>query len=85
MVAHWWKNRGRRACQHAVNGLGATRDRRHGSGHGGRQVHGRRLVVVLLVPSLIVVMLAVRRHYRRIDREIAAPGNLKLENLQEPL
>jgi hypothetical protein len=41
--------------------------------------------VVLLVPSLVVMMLAVRRHYQRIERETAAPGNLKLENLQEPI
>jgi hypothetical protein len=42
-------------------------------------------MVVILVPSLVVVMLAVGRHYRKIDRETAAPGNLKLDNLQEPI
>ena len=42
-------------------------------------------IVVLLVPSLVVLMLAVGRHYRRIERETAAPGNLKLDNLQEPI
>ena len=42
-------------------------------------------MVVLLVPSLVFLMLAVRRHYRRIEREIAAPGNLKLDNLREPI
>jgi len=40
---------------------------------------------VLLVPSLVLLMLAVRRHYCRIEQEIATPGNLKLENLQEPI
>jgi hypothetical protein len=30
-------------------------------------------------------MLAVGRHYRRIEGETTAPGNLKLENLQEPI
>lgn len=30
-------------------------------------------IVVLLVPSLVALMLAVRRHYRRIERE-TAPG-----------
>jgi hypothetical protein len=30
-------------------------------------------------------MLLVRQHYRRIEREIASPGKLKLENLQEPI
>jgi hypothetical protein len=41
--------------------------------------------VVLLVPSLVALMLAVGRHYRRIELETAAPGRLKLENLQEPI
>jgi hypothetical protein len=41
-------------------------------------------IVVLLVPSLVALMLAVRRHYRRIDRE-TAPGDLQLDDLQEPL
>src|SRR5208282_5365589 len=40
---------------------------------------------VLLVPSLVALMLAVGRHYRRIQRETASPGNLKLDNLQEPM
>ena len=30
-------------------------------------------------------MLAVGRHYRRIERETAAPGALKLDNLQEAI
>jgi hypothetical protein len=42
-------------------------------------------VVVLLVPSLVLLMLAIRRHYRRIERETGALGNLELENLQEPI
>jgi len=42
-------------------------------------------IIVLLVPPLVVLMLAVGRHYRRIERETAAPGNLKLDNLQEPV
>jgi hypothetical protein len=42
-------------------------------------------MVVLLVPTLVILMLAIGRHYRRIEREIGAPGNLKLDNLQEPI
>ena len=40
--------------------------------------------MLLLVPSLVALMLAVRRHYRRIERE-TAPGDLQLDDLQEPL
>ena len=42
-------------------------------------------MVVLLVPSLIALMLAVHRHYRRIDRQLSAAAGLKLYGLQEPI
>jgi len=44
MVAHWWKKQERgRACQHGGQRAGGNCYRRHGSGHGCRQVRGRRL------------------------------------------
>ncbi len=86
MVAHWWKKQGSGArASMAVNGLGALATGVTVVVMAVVKFMAGAWVVVLLVPSLIVVMLAVRRHYRRIDREIAAPGNLKLENLQEPI
>jgi len=86
MVAHWWKNRGRGALgSMVVNGLGATATAVTVVVVAVVKFAAGAWVVVLLVPSLVVLMLAVRRHYRRIEREIAAPGNLKLDNLQEPL
>jgi amino acid transporter len=86
MVAHWWKKqeRGARASM-AVNGLGALATAVTVVVMAVVKFMAGAWVVVLLVPSLIVLMLAVRRHYRRIEREIAAPGNLKLENLKEPI
>jgi amino acid transporter len=86
MVAHWWKKqeRGARASM-AVNGLGALATAVTVVVMAVVKFMAGAWVVVLLVPSLIVLMLAVRRHYRRIEREIAAPGKLKLENLQEPI
>jgi amino acid permease-like protein len=42
----------------------------------------RTLTVIVVI---LMALLAVGRHYRRIEREIAAPGNLKLDNLQEPI
>ena len=86
MVAHWWKKqeRGARASM-VVNGLGATATGVTVLVMAVVKFMAGAWVVVLLVPSLIALMLAVRRQYQRIDREIAAPGNLKLENLQEPI
>jgi amino acid transporter len=86
MVAHWWKSQERGALTSmAVNGLGATATAVTVVIVAVVKFMAGAWMVVVLVPSLVVLMLAVRRHYRRIEREIAAPGNLKLENLQEPL
>jgi hypothetical protein len=82
MVMHWWKRREPRAlASMAVNGLGATATAVMVAVV--KFVAGA-WIVVLLVPSLVTLMLAIRRHYRRIERETAAPGNLKLHLVCPP-
>ena len=85
MVAHWRKSqeRGARASM-IVNGLGATATAATVVVVAVVKFAAGAWIVVLLVPSLVVLMLAVHRHYRRIEREIAA-GNLNLDNLQAPI
>jgi amino acid transporter len=78
------QERGARA-RRAVNGLGATATAVTVLVVAVVKFMAGAWMVVLLVPSLVALMLAVCRHYRRIEREIAAPGNLKLGNLQEPI
>jgi amino acid transporter len=86
MVAHWWKRQGRGArASMAVNGLGASATAVTVVIMAVVKFMAGAWVVVLLVPSLILLMLAVRRHYRRIEQDISAPGSLKLDNLQEPI
>jgi len=86
MVAHWWKKPGRGArASMAVNGLGAAATAVTVVVVATVKFMAGAWMVVILVPSLVAVMLAVGRHYRKIDRETAAPGNLKLDNLQEPI
>ncbi len=86
MVAHWWKKQERGAfVSMAVNGLGATATALTVVVMAVVKFMAGAWIVVLLVPSLVVLMLAVGRHYRRIQRETASPGNLKLDNLQEPM
>jgi amino acid transporter len=86
MVAHWWKRQERGArVSMAVNGLGASATAVTVVVMALVKFKAGAWVVVLLVPSLVLLMLAVRRHYRRIEQEISAPGNLKLGNLQEPI
>jgi amino acid transporter len=86
MVVHW-KRLGGRANWHSmiINGLGAT-------------VTGITVVVVLaakfaegawvtvlLIPSLLILMVAVRRHYQDVVREIELHTPLNLTHLQPPI
>jgi hypothetical protein len=86
MVAHWWKSHERGAlASMAVNGLGATGTAVTLVVMAVVKFVAGAWIVVVLLPSLVGLMLAVRRRYRRIVRETAASGRLKLENLQEPI
>jgi amino acid transporter len=86
MVAHWWKSGGRSAlAKAAVNGLGATGTAVTLAIMAVVKFLAGAWIVVVLLPSLVGLMLAVRRHYQRIDREIVDPGKLKIENLREPI
>ncbi len=85
MVAHWWKSQERGAfASMAVNALGASATALTVVVVAVVKFMAGAWIVVLLVPSLVALMLAVRRHYRRIERE-TAPRGLKLNDLREPL
>ena len=86
MVMHWKRMGGVGAARRmAVNGIGAV-------------ATGLTLVVVLvakftagawitaiLVPALIILMAAVKRHYDGVARELACDHPMRVENLNEPL
>ena len=86
MVVHWKRQGGQDAVRRMIiNGLGAI-------------ATGVTLVVVLvakftegawitaiLVPALILIMSAVKRHYDRVAREIAVDCPMRVANLVEPL
>jgi len=86
MVVHW-KRHGGRGTRHRIliNGVGAL-------------ATGATLLVVLvakfaegawiialLIPMLMVMMGAVKRHYERVARDIAADHPIHLESLAQPL
>ncbi|MHB8302453.1 MAG: APC family permease [Acidobacteriaceae bacterium] len=86
MVVHW-KRQGGKGSHHRiiVNGIGAV-------------ATGITLVVVLvakfmegawitaiLVPGLMVLMVVVKRHYDRVDREVAVDQPMHTDNLMQPL
>ena len=86
MVAHWWRSHERGALvKAAVNGLGATGTAVTLVVMAVVKFVAGAWIVVGLLPSLVVLMLAVRHHYQRIERETAAAGKLKLEDLREPI
>jgi Amino acid permease len=86
MVAHWLKKRQERGAlaSLAVNALGASATGFTVIVVAIVKFTAGAWIVVLLVPSLVALMLAVKRHYRRIEVE-TAPRGLKLDDLQEPL
>jgi len=86
MVVHWYRQTGPgRIHRMIVNGVGAT-------------ATGITLIVVLvakfldgawitalLVPALIVLMLAVKRHYEGVSKETACDRPIELDNMAHPL
>jgi amino acid transporter len=86
MVVHWKRVGGAgHQLRMAVNGVGAV-------------ATGLTLIVVLvakftagawitaiLVPALMILMTAVKRHYDGVARELACDRPMRIENLNEPL
>jgi amino acid transporter len=86
MVVHWKKQGGEGSLRRMiVNGIGAV-------------ATGITLIVVLvakfaagawivavLIPALMLLMLAVKRHYTGVDREIAIDHPMRVDNLTQPL
>jgi amino acid transporter len=86
MVVHWKKQGGKGSSYRMiVNGIGAF-------------ATGITLIVVLvakfaagawivaiLIPALIFLMLAVKRHYAGVDRQIVIDSPIRVDNLAHPL
>ena len=85
MVVHWYRQPGRHLHRMIVNGIGAV-------------ATGITLVVVLvakfldgawitaiLIPALILLMMAIKRHYSTVEADIAIDRRMHVENLAEPL
>jgi hypothetical protein len=89
MVRHWYKqtddSRGSRVWHMFVNGTGAL-----ATGITTVIVLASKFlagawVTALLVPTLILIMYSVKRHYRRVASEMVDSTPLNLVNLQPPL
>jgi amino acid transporter len=86
MVMHWKRHRGRHSSYSMfLNGLGAL-----ATGITTAVVLVAKFVdgawiTVLLVPSLILIMRAVHRHYARVGREINIDTPVRTTGLSEPI
>jgi len=86
MVVHWRRTGGSRAHHSMLlNGVGAL-----ATGITTAVVLVAKFtegawITVLLIPSLILMMRAVRRHYARVADETAAPAPIQTSNLCDPI
>jgi amino acid transporter len=87
MVVHW-KKQGKhkgRAWHMLVNGTGATATGLTTLVVLASKFRAGAWVTALLVPTLILLMYSVKKHYTRIHDEMRDMSRLNLANLQEPL
>jgi amino acid transporter len=86
MVQHWRRNRERGAlAAMAINGFGATATAATTTIVILVKFIAGAWIVVVLVPSMIALMISVKRHYRKVEREISGPEVLNQDGLQEPI
>jgi amino acid transporter len=86
MVMHWKRTGGASARRNMlINGLGATAT----AGTVGVVLTAKFIegawITVLLIPSLLLLMTAIRRHYLHIGREIECCEPLNLRRLDPPI
>src|SRR5271154_6640298 len=89
MVRHWQKqkddSRGSRLWHMFVNGTGALATGITTVIVLASKFRAGAWVTALLVPTLILIMYSVKRHYRRVETEMVDSTPLNLVNLQPPL
>ena len=86
MVAHWRRTRGEGSGRSIfVNGLGSVATATTVMVVTVAKFAEGAWVTVLLIPAIMIVMIAIRRHYRRVEAEVANPAPLDLSNLRPPL
>ena len=86
MVAHW-KRVGGKGSRHSmfVNGLGAVATATTVIVVTVAKFIDGAWVTALLIPAIMMVMVAIRRHYRLVEAEVANPAPLDLTDLPAPL
>jgi amino acid transporter len=86
MVGHWKRKKGK-GSRHSifVNGLGSIATATTVIVVTVAKFVEGAWVTVLLIPAIMMVMLAIRRHYRMVEAQVANPAPLDLTGLRAPL
>ena len=88
MVMHWKKQEGDhkgKGWHMFVNGVGAVATGLTTMVVLASKFMSGAWVTALLIPSLILIMHLIKRHYTRVKREVADPTPLRLTNLEQPI
>jgi len=86
MVAHWRRTGGKGSRRSIfVNGLGSVATATTVMVVTVAKFAEGAWVTVLLIPAIMIVMVAIRRHYRQVEAEVANPVPLDLRDLRAPL
>jgi amino acid transporter len=86
MVAHWKRTGGEGSRRSIfINGLGSVATATTVIVVTVAKFAEGAWVTVLLIPAIMMLMIAIRRHYRRVEAEVANPVPLDLSNLRAPL
>jgi amino acid transporter len=86
MVAHWRRTGGEASRRSIfINGLGSVATATTVMVVTVAKFAEGAWVTVLLIPTIMIVMVAIRRHYRRVEAEVANPVSLDLSDLRAPL
>src|SRR5208282_5350040 len=86
MVFHWIKNGGEHSLRNIIiNGIGAVATAITTIVVLVSKFSDGAWIVMLLIPLMLAVMIAVKMHYNRVERETSGAGILPTENLYSPL
>jgi amino acid transporter len=86
MVMHWRRHGGRHArASMAINALGAVATGLTVLVVAAAKFAEGAWITLVLIPALLILMLGIRRHYRRVARETASATPLRFDALERPL
>ncbi|HYA88845.1 MAG TPA: APC family permease [Nitrospirota bacterium] len=86
MVAHWIRVGGKHAARNMIiNGVGAVATAITTIVVMMSKFTEGAWITMLLIPMMLIIMISVKRHYNRVERETSEATTLPTENLNPPL